>query len=136
MARGGYDRDGESRLYDARHAESYMEQTELDYPHDGYNGPASDLAAPRGKVARPGPMRDDYESQHLGPYSRSRVSQHPDHFRSSHHEGARHQRYEQAPVYGRDEGAFIGSKDVGVGMKRPASAWVGCVDISFLHIPC
>lgn len=122
--RSGYAQDTDSRHTDTRFAESYREQTEPDYTHDGYNRPISDLVTSRTKTPRSG--RDEFESQHPGSYSRSRVSHYPDHSRSPRHEVAHHQRYEQGAAYGQDEGAFSVAHDyneVGVGMKRPAAAW-------------
>lgn len=121
--RGGHSRNDDTQYYDARQAESFRQHDEVIYTHDTYSRPASNVVTSRGK---PGAIRDDYESHLLGA-SRGRASQHAEHFVSPHHEGAYHHRYEQEPMYGGDEGAFVGVaqdyKEMGAGIKRQASGW-------------
>ncbi|MCO5564108.1 hypothetical protein L7F22_017764 [Adiantum nelumboides] len=125
MTRGGHARNDETQYYDAQQAESFVQEEEVFYTHDTYR-PSSNLASSKGKATRPGSIRDDYEPHHPAA-SRGRVSQHAEHYVSPHHDGAYHHRYEQGPAYGRDEGAFVGGSqdynELGVGMKRQASAW-------------
>ncbi|MCO5563375.1 hypothetical protein L7F22_017016 [Adiantum nelumboides] len=125
MTRGGHARNDETQYYDAQQAESFMQEEEVFYTHDTYR-PSSNLASSKGKATRPGSIRDDYEPHHPAA-PRGRVSQHAEHYMSPHHDGAYHHRYEQDPAYGRDEGAFVGGSqdynELGVGMKRQATAW-------------
>ncbi|KAI5070944.1 hypothetical protein GOP47_0013195 [Adiantum capillus-veneris] len=126
MTRGGYARNDETQYYDAQQAESFRQEEEVFYTHDAYSRPSPNLAPSRGKAPRPGSIRDEYEPHHPGA-SRGRLSQHAEHYVSPHHDVAYDPRYEQGPMYGRDEGAFVGGaqdyNEMGAGLKRQASAW-------------